>query len=413
MKSKLKYFFLSTVFVALSGCYHAQRLSNENISSLYNISDSSPLPFYSLYQFASDSLRLFFTIPERSVRKDASKSDAATYRLHVSLFAKNDRNNIVDSATYIFRKDIFLDGTDLQGSIDLFTGEPAGKTMSVILEDTERSSSNEQLFVLTFPHPPGKYHYMLFDENGNPLTSRHITTSTGFSIESSIIRDQNIRVRYYGSLYPLALPPHSVVPIQQFNYRSDSIFDISFRNGKTEILRFSRPGIYHITADTNSRTGYTVFVREEPFPWITLSSQMVEPLRYITSIREYEAIVSSADPKEAVDRFWVSNAGNELRARRLVREYYRRVEKANYLFTSYQDGWRTDRGMIYILYGPPSIVQRGETSEIWTYGESRHLMSLTFIFVKLNNPFTDNDYMLERSAHYKTGWHQIVNSWRR
>ncbi|MFO7722834.1 MAG: GWxTD domain-containing protein, partial [Bacteroidales bacterium] len=172
-------------------------------------------------------------------------------------------------------------------------------------------------------------------------------------------------------------------------------------------------GIYHFNADANQQAGFTVFVRPHAYPWISHPEQMIYPLRYLTSTREYAALLEAEDPKEAVDNFWIGNAGNELRAKKLIREYYRRVEKANYLFSSHQEGWKTDRGMIYIMYGPPSVVQRGFSSEIWTYGESRHIMSLTFIFTRLSNPFTDSDYMLERSPNYKTGWYQMVNSWRR
>jgi GWxTD domain-containing protein len=140
---------------------------------------------------------------------------------------------------------------------------------------------------------------------------------------------------------------------------------------------------------------------------------MVEPLLYITTMKEYHEMEAVANKKDAVDAFWLARTGNELRASRLIREYYQRVEKANYLFTSFQDGWKTDRGMIYMVYGPPSMVQRTDEAEIWTYGESRHLLSLTFVFVKMQNPFTDNDYVLDRNLNYKTGWHQMINSWRR
>ena len=37
-------------------------------------------------------------------------------------------------------------------------------------------------------------------------------------------------------------------------------------------------------------------------------------------------------------------------------EYFKRVQYANAAFKSFQDGWKTDRGMIFILFGPPSDV---------------------------------------------------------
>ena len=42
----------------------------------------------------------------------------------------------------------------------------------------------------------------------------------------------------------------------------------------------------------------------------------------------------------------------------LMDEYYRRVSYANENFEGWKEGWETDRGMIYILFGPPDQVER-------------------------------------------------------
>lgn len=57
----------------------------------------------------------------------------------------------------------------------------------------------------------------------------------------------------------------------------------------------------------------------------------------------------------------------------LMEEYYRRVAFSIEAFTVVQDGWRTDRGMIYILFGPPDEIHRGSFEmeqkpyQIWDY----------------------------------------------
>jgi hypothetical protein len=45
--------------------------------------------------------------------------------------------------------------------------------------------------------------------------------------------------------------------------------------------------------------------------------------------------------------------GDSDRARRIAALYYRRTAAANRLFSNYKAGWKTPRGMIYILFGPP------------------------------------------------------------
>jgi hypothetical protein len=39
-------------------------------------------------------------------------------------------------------------------------------------------------------------------------------------------------------------------------------------------------------------------------------------------------------------------------------------------------------------------------------------MALSFTFVKLDNPFSDNDYALQRSANYRNLWYNAVDLWR-
>ena len=54
-------------------------------------------------------------------------------------------------------------------------------------------------------------------------------------------------------------------------------------------------------------------------------------------------------------------------------EYFRRVRYANKYFTVFRDGWKTDRGLIYILFGPPNDIYRYEYNidtkpfQTWTY----------------------------------------------
>lgn len=404
------------IILSIKSCIHHRHLTTTDIVSIYSIPASSPLPFYSLFQYTEDSLRLYFTIPARTFHPTEEKesSDVKQYKLHFRLISQENSGKIIDSATYLYDIKTIDAKLETKGYIEMYTTDsPENKILSVVVEDVDQLSKNTQYFELIDPHPPGRYHYSIYDKTRSPVTSNRIYINQKIIIKSSIIKNQEITVRYYDGLFPVAYPPYATTPFQPFNYKADSIFKITFNDGETSLLSFSKPGKYHITADTNSRKGFTFFIRKESFPWITQPEQMVPPLRYLTTNKEFKELIENDNPKAAVDQFWIKQAGNEHRARRLIREYYHRVEKANYLFSSYQDGWRTDKGMIYIMYGVPNSVRRTQTTETWVYGESKSLFALRFVFHKMSNPFTDNDYLLERAATYKSGWHQMVNSWRR
>jgi GWxTD domain-containing protein len=154
-------------------------------------------------------------------------------------------------------------------------------------------------------------------------------------------------------------------------------------------------------------------VFDEGFPEIYTPEQLRAPLKYITTNKEFDLLMASDQPKAAVDNFWLSKAGNEERAKSLIQKYYRNVEESNAYFTSYLEGWKTDRGLIYTVLGKPNYVYRSENTEEWIYGEPEHRNSLWFTFVKVKNPFTDRDYMLLRSPTFKDPWNITVQSWRR
>jgi GWxTD domain-containing protein len=67
----------------------------------------------------------------------------------------------------------------------------------------------------------------------------------------------------------------------------------------------------------------------------------------------------------------------------LMNEYYRRVNFSNQNFSGYLEGWKSDMGMVYILFGPPSDIERHpfelqtKPYEVWYYYE----LNRTFIFV--------------------------------
>jgi GWxTD domain-containing protein len=122
--------------------------------------------------------------------------------------------------------------------------------------------------------------------------------------------------------------------------------------------------------------------------------------------------MEAVDQKKRIDKFWTDLGGSNERAKELIRKYYGRVLESNKQFTSYQEGWKTDRGMIYIIFGAPNRVTKRKNVEIWTYGEAANSSTTTFSFFRIKNPFTDNDYYLERNDLFKEPWYQAVDLWR-
>ncbi len=115
--------------------------------------------------------------------------------------------------------------------------------------------------------------------------------------------------------------------------------------------------------------------------------QAIEQLRYIAKDDEMSTLKDAKTYEEKQKlflEFWKKRDPNPntLRNERME-EYYGRVEYANKHFGHYQPGWRTDMGMVYLMFGPPSNVERhpfeidSKPYEVWTYYD----INYSFIFL--------------------------------
>ncbi|MEP7264593.1 MAG: GWxTD domain-containing protein [Bacteroidota bacterium] len=251
--------------------------------------------------------------------------------------------------------------------------------------------------------------FNITDNFGEDLMSTILQAGTSVNIIPPS-GSTKLYMRGYFRDYPLALPPFSVTNPPVFDLHSDSLAIID--NTGLEGINFSKEGLYLFQPDTNSNEGFAILCTGEDFPAFTTADQLIDALRYLTTRKEYEKLIASNEKKKSVDEFWLEKAGNNERGRKLIRVYYGRAHDANVHFTSYLDGWKTDRGMTYIIFGPPNSVYRTQNSETWTYHFSDGLPASRFIFTKMQNPFSGNDYVLQRGPELQNIWYMAVDSWR-
>jgi GWxTD domain-containing protein len=218
-----------------------------------------------------------------------------------------------------------------------------------------------------------------------------------------------LTVKRYESDFPAALPPFTsgkknVSPVL-------SLLD-SRKTSSQEPIQLPQPGLYQLES---GQSRDALMVAESPFPDLTTARDLIEPLIYLTSAKEREALYKAGQPKLALDRFWLDVANqNKDRARRLIKVYYGRVKAANQLFSSHKAGWLTDRGMIYIIFGKPDEVNRRRQGEEWIYHRAKAAgADIKFIFNKKPNTFTQNHYEVERRLEYEFLWYSTVEKWRK
>lgn len=171
-------------------------------------------------------------------------------------------------------------------------------------------------------------------------------------------------------------------------------------------------GLHFLSHDPSRKAGLCIKTSGTHYPKVKDVAALQWPLRFITTKSEHDEIVKNAYPKALIDRFWLECGGSKDHARELIRVYYRRVEEANFYFSTYTEGWRTDRGMIHLLFGNPNQIIRSAQGEVWSYGEDQSAALLSFNFRKVDSPWSNNVYILEREPGYKPYWERMVQTWR-
>ena len=192
--------------------------------------------------------------------------------------------------------------------------------------------------------------------------------------------------------------------------------------------RFALPvlsrGLYRmevgpVGAEEENGVGTSRFfvVTDPAFPRVETLEQMVNALGYIAFEREIAQIREGATPAERrqrFDAFWGSLVDRRTVAANLLQTYFARIEEANLLFSGYKEGWKTDRGMVYVLLGAPVLVNVYTDSEIWRYTRSDDAL-YTFVFdrVKIQGSYgAYENYVLRRRPYYEHVWLQLLDRWR-
>ncbi len=279
--------------------------------------------------------------------------------------------------------------------------QPGKYILKCIIEDSDsrRISSKEfPLNVREIPETLGMSDLMLISEivknsEGDKIvpnisggvTTKHTALSFYFDIYSG--KKEDVVLEY--SLTDLK----SNVSLKQEDPRTIQPGANSIRHTISN-AKFSS-GVYSLTIalkDSNRKeitsTSKNIISKIEGIPSsINDLDKAIAQMLYIASPGELDFIKEAKELDDKMERFlafWAKKKPNPKDEENpILNEYYRRVEYANKNFKSFSEGWRSDMGMIFITFGPPSSVERhpldmnSKPYEIWEYNE----LSRSFIFI--------------------------------
>ncbi|MCK4746094.1 MAG: GWxTD domain-containing protein [Bacteroidales bacterium] len=410
---------LIVLSIVFSGCVtqpQQKDAARNNLAFLYNPSSTPLHPEFNVYHENFTRSRIYIKIfPVELLFNQANSEGTYQAKLRISyelteLIDGRESEIITDSTTTVFTlrmnevKNVFV------ANLPMRTREGSQYMLKVNTTDLLRNKGTTNFIHVDRSTVNTAQNYMVISaESGYPSFDKVFHSSEIFYVQYNKKGVDTVYVKYYRNTFPLPRPPVTNLSSPKPDFRPDSIFTYSY----SDTVKYALPqeGMYHIQVDPQQPGGLTLYNFGDSYPRVANTNDMIGPLSYLASSTEFNELANQTNKKLALDNFWLQAGGNAQSARELIRVYYNRVFFANYFFTSYKEGWKTDRGMLFIVYGPPNILTKKGNIENWVYYRKKSNEPLQFTFSRHDNPYTQNDYLLERNF-VNSLWTLAVRDWR-
>lgn len=413
---KIFLYLLSFILIGSSCQTQKQRYTVKPTKSLIN-PDSDLLEVNAVAYHNNDSVTTCYLqiINENLIYKRPDTTTAFYSELKVSykLFLENNSKKIIDSSSYsiLDRAGENVEMKDLTSKFYLKTRPNSVYYLEIYVFDINKKTKYSKYLVLDKLDKYSDQNFLV-TLNGKVSFKNNFLPNNEVNIKFNNPAIYSVTVDCFFREFATALPPFSMKEPDQLKYKPDSIFTFNTSTDNFSII-IPQNGFYHIKTASNTLEGVTLYSYDKTFPGVSNSDEMINATRYLMNKTEFEECKDAKDKKAAIDKFWIGiGSGSNERAKELLKRYYGRVKEANKYYTSYTQGWKTDRGMIYIIFGEPTNIYKSSNREIWVYGLETNPAATRFTFNHAKNPFTTNDFILERSQFFKDPWYTAVDYWR-
>jgi len=389
-------------------------IDSRDLSFMYKPGTVSFHPEFSVYHNSDTSTLLFVKLFPREFATAFDDEYGKQYfkvKFHYRIYKEPDTEKLKDSASVAIKSYQTQMTEDYVTYIPLSLKRKNSYTLEIISTDLISEKRSQHFIRVEKENSYSSQNFLITNaDSKKPIFEYTVKNGTSFLLKNQRNATSKLFVKYYEAEIPAPMPPYYISTSKVLEINPDSLWEI--QNYSQKEFALNKEGIYYFQTDSMADDGIALYKFNNYYPEIKTEMALLNPLIYLTSFREYKKLESYKNQKIAVDSFWINTANDINKARELIRIYYNRVKLANKYFTSYTEGWNTDRGMIFIVLGPPRNVYRSDDMEKWSYGHRTKYPVLEFTFINNENPFTDNSYALQRDELYSQIWNQAVDTWR-
>ncbi|MBE0655047.1 MAG: GWxTD domain-containing protein, partial [Bacteroidales bacterium] len=325
-----------------------------NLADIYNPSRSSLHPDFTVHHVNDSNTVIYMRIitDELLFNQANQEGDFLAYiRVRYFLFEEDeyDRLSEISDSSTIYKtlnkselRNVYFSAFPVKASV--------GKkyVVRIDVEDRIRNSISRNFMVIDKRSPYSAQNFRVLSyKSGYPAFTMNFSRGEAFRLIFNQMGFDSVYVDYYNMERTLPRPVFSSVPEIPMQTWPDSAWALPYNDSTSYTLGL--PGIFMFKMNKDSREGVSLFNFGSSFPAAKTPDDLLGPLVYLTSSAEFRDLRMEPNRKLAVDNFWLGATGEMDDARELIRVFYNRVLFANLYFSAFKEGWKTDRGMIYIV----------------------------------------------------------------
>ncbi len=407
---------VSISIILISSCSQHNKINKFNTASTYVDEFSGKFMQQQVYHM-NDS------ISELAIKIDAAKIPGLktkqidiyslmTFRYEV--YTSMDKKDLIQSDSYKLSDLVPYDQMEAGGVVIKIPLQLLQNNNYIVLLSLQDQVSKKNFFKMLriSKSVNSPENFKITNENNELLWFPWIVKDQKIKIEYRYPEQKKIFVRYYKPKFSPAKSPYNEVQSTEIQKAvAFEKYELPLTQGKSHIIHLPQDGVYILSGSSNQVQGKLLTQFHDNYPIIKNNAQRVFTLRYLNAKKEFYNMIQD-DPAHTIQEFWFFEGRTKERSQEMMNTYYSRAQRANELFSSYKEGWKTDRGMIFMIYGPPDQIYNEVDREVWEYGAEASYNGLRFEFLLTNTSLNSQEFILLRNNDFKSSWYSIVENWR-
>lgn len=343
------------------------------------------------------------------VEKIEENASLGNYRFYYSLLSSYEEELNSQQEINLTEADL-LSGTERHWLFEKTVDIPVTQSTAIALfsaVDSRQQDEYHHHIDLKSPFIFDQPNFGFYYANDIPFDQNYLTMGQSLLFKTSA--GPYLYSFFYPALFDVPFPPMETRPAEvpreiKVENRGDFLANVP--------KMLSDEGYYFFQTDSSAQTGLLLRTVHEAFPKVQDWEEMVQMVTYISTKKEHEALLLAEDKKKALDAYWLNLTRDPELAKDLIRNYFKQIEFANILFTDFKEGWKTDRGMVYVVMGAPQEVNFFQDREVWSYAGIDDSSEIRFTFTRVKTILSPHFYTLNRSRAFQPVWFKNISQWR-